>query len=428
MRTPISDDVRHKWLKLDKKVVELLLELEHDKYKDYVLKDGSVIVEMDKLSYGYVEAAHYWWEELKDKFEKDDYAVSKKDKCVFIKREEDKVSFCAITVDDCLFVCTKDNEWIEQQILMLKTAFQEVTVESGDVIGLVGMQIRMDREQKQVVITQPKHVKKIIEKFEVTKGAPTPALAKLMIDDINSPLLEDQADYMSKCAMLMYVSQRTYPEIRPAVIKLSTKYNKATVEDMQKATRVAEYIYGCKDTHKLVLQPKSLKLISVADASYAEHTDGKSHSGGVVGFESDTSCYFGFVSSKQPVVAKSAGEAELIAHNKIGDLVEWAREILEELGYPQQKVPMFVDSTCAMQMVKQGTGSFKRAKHIKVRYFWLKELTDSGLIELLYVPTDELVADILTKPLTGWKFQYLLKKLLGWNIEMHCGSDINEEV
>ncbi len=108
----------------------------------------------------------------------------------------------------------------------------------------------------------------------------------------------------------------------------------------------------------------------------------------------------------------------MIAHNKIGDLVEWAREILEELGYPQQKVPMFVDSTCAMQMVKQGTGSFKRAKHIKVRYFWLKELTDSGLIELLYVPTDELVADILTKPLTGWKFQYLLQKLLGWNIEI----------
>ena len=375
-----------------------------------------------------MEAAHYWWEELKDKFEKDDYVVSKKDKCVFIKHKEDKVSICATTVDDCSFICTRDENWIEQQIQMLKNAFQEVTVESGDEIGLVGMQIRMDRESKQVVITQPKHVERIIEKFKVTKAAPTPALGKLMADDVDSPLLEDQTDYMSKCAMLMYVSQRTYPEIRPAVIKLSTKYNKATVEDMKKATRVAEYIYGCKDTHKLVLRPKSLKLISVADASYAEHTDGKSHSGGVVGFESDTSCYFGFISSKQPVVAKSAGEAELIAHNKIGDLVEWAREMLEELGYPQKKVPMYVDSTCAMQMVKQGTGSFKRAKHIKVRYFWLKELIDGGLLELFYVPTDELVADILTKPLTGWKFQYLLQKLLGWNIEMHCGSDINEVV
>ena len=40
MRTPISDDVKHKWLKLDKKVVELLLELEHDTYKEYVLNDG----------------------------------------------------------------------------------------------------------------------------------------------------------------------------------------------------------------------------------------------------------------------------------------------------------------------------------------------------------------------------------------------------
>jgi hypothetical protein len=65
-------------------------------------------------------------------------------------------------------------------------------------------------------------------------------------------------------------------------------------------------------------------------------------------------------------VAKSAGEAELIAHTKVGDLIEWAREMLDELGYPQDKVPVLVDSTCAMQMLKQGTGSFKRAKHIKV--------------------------------------------------------------
>jgi hypothetical protein len=264
-------------------------------------------------------------------------------------------------------------------------------VEEEDELGLVGMHIRMDRAKKQVIITQPKHVERIIETFEVVKGAPSPALGKLMADDVDSPLLKEQAEYMSKCAMLMFISQRTYPEIRPAVIKLSTKYNKVTEDDMRKAVRVAEYIYGCKNTNKLVLNPNSMRLVSAADASYAEHPDGKSHSGGVVGFESDTSCYFGFVSLKQPVVAKSAGEAELIAQNKVGDLVEWARELLEELGFVQDTVPMSVDSTCAMQMVKQGTGSFKRAKHIKVRYFWLKGLIDEGMIELIYTPTEELV-------------------------------------
>jgi hypothetical protein len=50
-----------------------------------------------------------------------------------------------------------------------------------------------------------------------------------------------------------------------------------------------------------------------------------------------------------------------------------------------------------------------------VRFFWLEDLIDQEMIGLIYTPTDELVADILTKPLVGWKFQYLLYKLLGWN-------------
>ncbi len=51
-------------------------------------------------------------------------------------------------------------------------------------------------------------------------------------------------------------------------------------------------------------------------------------------------------------MAKPVDEAELIAQNKVGDLVEWARELLEELGYALEKVPMLVDSTCVMQMIK----------------------------------------------------------------------------
>jgi hypothetical protein len=50
------------------------------------------------------------------------------------------------------------------------------------------------------------------------------------------------------------------------------------------------------------------------------------------------------------------------------------------------------------------------------------------MIELIHMPMDELVADILTTPLTGWKFWYLLYKLLGWNIELHNDCEFNEEV
>jgi hypothetical protein len=45
---------------------------------------------------------------------------------------------------------------------------------------------------------------------------------------------------------------------------------------------VAQYVYDCKETHQLILAPKSLKLVCSADASYAENADWKSNSGGTV--------------------------------------------------------------------------------------------------------------------------------------------------
>jgi hypothetical protein len=47
----------------------------------------------------------------------------------------------------------------------------------------------------------------------------------------------------------MYWAMRTYPEIRPAVIHLSTKYNKENALDLSKAMRVAEYIYMGVEMH-----------------------------------------------------------------------------------------------------------------------------------------------------------------------------------
>jgi hypothetical protein len=59
-----------------------------------------------------------------------------------------------------------------------------------------------------------------------------------MGDEGDSPLLNNQFDHMSKCVMLMFLSHRTYPEIHPATIKLSTKYKKANEAGMEKVIRV----------------------------------------------------------------------------------------------------------------------------------------------------------------------------------------------
>jgi hypothetical protein len=58
----------------------------------------------------------------------------------------------------------------------------------------------------------------------------------------------------------------------------------------------------------------------------------------------------------------------------------------------------------------------------------MKDLVEKGKLKLVYVPTDELVADILTKPMSGGKFQYLLFKLIGWSQTMMDNNYIDKSL
>ncbi len=58
MRTPMVDDVKHKWVHLDRNVVKVLLELRPE-YDKYIMNEGTMIMRMNAISYGLVEAAHY---------------------------------------------------------------------------------------------------------------------------------------------------------------------------------------------------------------------------------------------------------------------------------------------------------------------------------------------------------------------------------
>jgi hypothetical protein len=53
----------------------------------------------------------------------------------------------------------------------------------------------------------------------------------------------------------------------------------------------------------------------------------------------------------------------------------------------------------------------ERSKHIEIKYYFIRDKVQEGEMKLQYIPTDELTADILTKPLSRIKFAYLRDKL-----------------
>ena len=87
LNTPMNDDVKHKWLMLDEDVAAVLMSMDQNYWKNYLRRDGKILVKLDKIMYGYKEAAYWWNVNLIKVFVNNGYRQMNKDKCVLVKRE-----------------------------------------------------------------------------------------------------------------------------------------------------------------------------------------------------------------------------------------------------------------------------------------------------------------------------------------------------
>ena len=52
-----------------------------------------------------------------------------------------------------------------------------------------------------------------------------------------------------------------------------------------------------------------------------------------------------------------------------------------------------------------------KLKHIEIKYHYIRDMVQRGVVKLQHVATDEQIADVLTKPLARVKFEYFKEKL-----------------
>ena len=88
--------------------------------------------------------------------------------------------------------------------------------------------------------------------------------------------------------------------------------------------------------------------------------------------------------------------------------VEWVRRFIEAQGFKTARNIIYQDNTSAMKMEINGkASSSKRTRHFDIRFFYVKDLVDRGEVSIVYCPTDEMIADYMTKPTVGSKFKML---------------------
>lgn len=192
------------------------------------------------------------------------------------------------------------------------------------------------------------------------------------------------------------------------VAYLSTRVGKFNQQDREIISHLLKYLHGTVDNCLILSIPdtKSIELKLYIDSSFHTHP----HSGACLSLGSG---FIAWKSTKQSLVTKSNTECELVAASDQSSLMFHCERFLKHQGLMIKRKIIYQDNLSTIQLLKSSTSSSQRTAHINTKYFFLREHIQSNDIIVEYMPTELMIADVLTKSLFGATFKKLANSILG---------------
>nr|GFB23502.1 retrovirus-related Pol polyprotein from transposon TNT 1-94 [Tanacetum cinerariifolium] len=217
----------------------------------------------------------------------------------------------------------------------------------------------------------------------------------------------DQTKYRSMVGALMYLTA-SRPYIVHATCYCARYQAKPTEKNLTAGKRIFWYL---KDTINIGLRyPKdtSFELTAFSDSDHAGCLDlRKSTSGGIQFLGGDK--LVSRSSKKQDCTSMSSAEAEYVSLSACCAQVLWLRTQLTDYGFHFDKIPMYCDSKATIA-ISCNPVQHSRTKHIDVRYHFIKENVEKGIVELFFC-RNRIPVNLFTKALSKDMFKYLVRRL-----------------
>ncbi|XP_074556441.1 uncharacterized protein LOC141812295 [Curcuma longa] len=368
--------------------------------------DSKKVCKLNKALYGLKQSPRAWFERFGKTVISYGFLQSQADHTIFYKHsEKGKVAILIVYVDD--IILTGDDE-TELAVLKKNLAKEFQIKDLGVLKYFLGMEFA--RSKEGIFVNQRKYILDLLGETGLLgcKMVETPIEANLKLQAAKAEEVKDRELYQRLVGKLIYLSH-TRPDIAFAVSMVSQFMHSPGEKHFEAVYRILRYLKGTPGRGLLFKKHGHLQIEVYTDADWA----------GSVTDRRSTSGYCSFVggnlvtwrSKKQNVVARSSAEAEFraVAHGICE--VMWIKRILEELKLSYlTPMKVYCDNKAAISIAHNPV-LHDRTKHIEVDKHFIKEKINTGIICMTYLPTDEQLADVLTKGLHKKQFDKLTSKL-----------------
>lgn len=403
------------------------------KLRDWIKngKNRKLFLRMRKAAYGTKQASRTWYLTLNKWMNEHGYVSVNGDPSLYIKKVGTHFTVIAIYVDDVFGTSTNPDE-VGLLFKELNKSF--VVNDLGRIHQCLGMVVNYTADG--IILNNEVYNDNMLKQFDMincktvdTPGIPNQYFGPKDVATRENLDVELQAKFRSLIGSLMFEAISWRYDIEMRVCHLARFVEFPTIPIYNAAVRVLRYLkrtanYGIKfqrvQHYDGLIQPM---IIASSDSNYAADKDGISISSYVLQLADkyywdhlDVATptkwnVISYCSKRQREVTRSSTESEYIASALCLKNILHKKYIMDELGFPQHGIPLFIDNVSVKFMANEWKVT-ENSKHINTRYHFLRSHAIRETISIYYVDTEENLADIGTKPLAKTQHEYLISKFM----------------
>ena len=273
-----------------------------------------------------------------------------------------------------------------------------------------------ERHNGSTLLHQKPYIQQLLETFnmDACRVNKTPAeRARLTCTSEEDEEEVDVRAYKKAVGMLQWLSHCTRPDITLAVNEVSKFSKRPASRHWTAVKRIMRYLAGTRELGIGYQQGsgKQLALRAYVDSDYAGDPDTRRSTYGYLVFLAGGPV--AWRSKQQQHVARSTAEAEYCAIAESGLDIVHLRMVLMQMRVLPQDYTVIVENDNKSALAMAGdTGPCHNTRHVDVKYHWIREAVENGVIKVVYSQSNELCADALTKPLGATQFIHLRDKFM----------------